>query len=140
MTELKLPLNPKNPSAPLPPDLETLAKTLITTGPYKVESTSRRVRALFGGQFIFDTISAKHVWEIGGFPHFWVPVSSVVPGLLTKGATVDGDGTASAGILDVKGKTSDRVIIFNKGPLEGLVRFEFWSMGKYITASRDETS
>jgi hypothetical protein len=31
----------------------------------------------------------------------------------------------------VKGKknTSDRVLIFEKGPLEGLVRFEFKAMG-----------
>jgi len=137
MAETNILLSPKKPAPPPNPDLETLATTLIKNGPHKVESTPRRVRALFGGQFIFDTTSAKHVWEHKYFPQFWVPISSVVPGILSKGSTIDGDETASAGILDVKGKTTERVLIFHKGPLEGLVRFEFKAMGKHITASRD---
>ncbi|KAF8857717.1 DUF427-domain-containing protein [Acephala macrosclerotiorum] len=112
--------------------LQTLASTLITPGPHKVESTPRRVRALFGGKFIVDAISAKHVWEHKYFPHFWVPITSVVPGILSKGAAFDKDETAFQGFVTVEGRSTDRVMLFEKGPLEGLVRFDFKAMDAWF--------
>jgi len=115
-------------------DLQTLASTLITSAPHKIESTPRRVRALFAGTFLFDTTSAKHVWEHKYFPQFWVPLSSVVPGVLSKGAAFDKDETAFQGFVNVegKGRNTDRVLVFEKGPLAGLVRFEFKAMDAWF--------
>lgn len=129
MAETNVSFGQQKPSTSTNSDLESLARTLITDGPFRVESTPRRVRALFGGQFILDTTSARHVWEKKSFPQFWVPLSAVAPEVLSKGSVIDEDEYACAGILDVKGKKTDRVLIFNKGPLEGLVRFEFKAMG-----------
>jgi len=106
-------------------DLEKLAATLITTGPVKVESTPRRVRAVFDGIYLFDTTAALHVWEHKYFPQFWVPVSAFAPGVLTKGEPYDPDGVAFKGSVKGKDKTSDRVIVSENGPLKGYARVEF---------------
>ncbi|TVY82680.1 hypothetical protein LSUE1_G002364 [Lachnellula suecica] len=109
-------------------DLETLATNLISSGPHKVESTPRRVRALFEGVWLFDTTSARHVWEHKYFPQFWVPIEAVNPGILTKGEAFDSEGSAFRAEAKGKGKTTPRVLIFEQGPLAGLVRFEFKAM------------
>ncbi|TAQ87830.1 hypothetical protein B7494_g3840 [Chlorociboria aeruginascens] len=113
-------------------DLETLASTLTTGGPYKVESTPRRVRGLFDGVWLFDTIKAKHVWEHKYFPQFWVPIDAVKSGVLTKGDSFDPDNSAFKATAHGKGKSTPRVIIFEKGPLAGLVRFEFKALDAWF--------
>lgn len=40
-----------------------LGETLLKSGPVKTDTTPRRVRGLFGGEWIFDTLSAVYVWE-----------------------------------------------------------------------------
>ena len=110
--------------------LESLALKLISSGPHKVEATPRRVRALFGGVWLFDTISARHVWEYQYYPQFWVPISSFAPSVLTKGKAIDSNGSAFLGVVKGNTKSTDRVLIFEKGPLEGLVRVEFKAIGK----------
>ena len=47
-----------------------LAQKLVSEGPHKYEHTPRRVRGLFNGQFIFDSINAHHVWEHPYFPQY----------------------------------------------------------------------
>jgi len=113
-------------------DLESLALKLISSGPHKVEATPRRVRALFGGVWLFDTISARHVWEHQYYPQFWVPVSSFAPSVLTKGKAIDSNGSAFLGVVKGNTKTTDRVLIFEKGPLEGLVRVEFKAIDEWL--------
>ena len=110
--------------------LEKLAATLATTGPEKVESTPRRVRALFNGTWLFDTTSALHVWEHKYYPLFWVPVSAFPDGILTKHAPYDPDGVAFRASITVKDKTTDRVVISENGPLKGHVRVDFKAAGK----------
>jgi hypothetical protein len=112
-------------------DLQTLATTLLTNGPHRIEFTPRRVRALFNGIFLFDITSAKWVWEHKYFPQFWIPTSAVIPGVLTKGNAIDADASAFVATLSTAkdGRSSDRVLIFEKGPLTGLVRFEFGALG-----------
>lgn len=110
--------------------LESLALKLISSGPHKVEATPRRVRALFDGAFLFDTISARHVWEHPYYPQFWVPATSFAPGALTKGKAIDSNGSAFLATAKGNAKSTDRVLIFEKGPLEGLVRVEFKAAGR----------
>jgi hypothetical protein len=78
---------------------------------------------------MFDTTSARHVWEHKYFPQFWVPIEAVNPGVLTKGDALDSDSSAFRAVAKGKEKTTPRVLIFYKGPLAGLVRFEFKAMG-----------
>jgi len=113
-------------------DLSDLATTLLTTGPVKIESTPRRVRALFDGKFLFDTTSAKHVWEHKYFPQFWIPITAVTPGVLTKGKALDAETSAYFATAKGVNKETDRVITFEKGPLAGLVRFEFKAMDAWF--------
>jgi hypothetical protein len=116
--------------ADIRPSLEELAQKLISSGPHKVELTPRRVRALFDGAYLFDTTSARHVWEHQYYPQFWVPATSFAPGVLTKGKAVGSDDFAFLGTAKGNAKSTDRVLIFEKGPLEGLVRVEFKAAGK----------
>ena len=44
---------------------------------------------------------------------------------------VDDDNFAFAATAKGHGKTTDRVVIFEKGPLQGLVRFEFKALGEW---------
>ncbi|TVY91624.1 hypothetical protein LAWI1_G002588 [Lachnellula willkommii] len=113
-------------------DLEALATNLASSGPRKVESTPRRVRALFDGVWVFDTTSSRHVWEHQYFPQFWVPIGAVSPGVLTKGDAFDTDASAFRAVAKGKDKTTERVLVFEKGPLAGLVRFEFKAMDAWF--------
>ncbi|KAL2071115.1 hypothetical protein VTL71DRAFT_12350 [Oculimacula yallundae] len=113
-------------------DLQALANSLIASGPVKLEPTCRQVRALFDGVFLFDTTSAVHVWEHKYFPQFWVPLSSFAPGVLIPGPRFDDEGFAYQGTVKGASKSSNRVVVFEKGPLEGLVRVEFKAMDAWF--------
>ena len=91
----------------------------------------RRVRGLYDHDYIFDTTEARHVWEHPYFPVFYIPSTAVKDGILTMNESVDKEG--SAFIVTMKGehKSTDRIISFEKGPLAGLVRFEFAALGIY---------
>jgi len=113
-------------------NLTDLANKLLNSGPLKVEPTTRRVRVLFDGKYIVDTTAAKHVWEHKWYPQFYVPAEAVVSGALEKGKAVDSDGCAFFGTVKSSSKSTDRILIFEKGPLAGLVRLEFGSMDAWF--------
>jgi len=50
----------------------------------QVERVPRRVRAMLGGQFVIDTISALYLWEWPFYPQFLIPVDDVSPEALTR--------------------------------------------------------
>ena len=109
--------------------LTKLAQNLLEKGPHKVEGTSRRVRGLYDSVYVFDTTEARHVWEHPYFPYFYVPTTIVKDGVLTKNDAVDKEHSAFLATLSGRNKSTDRVLIFEKGPLAGLVRFEFLALG-----------
>jgi uncharacterized protein (DUF427 family) len=97
----------------------------------RVEPAPRRVRALLGGQVVFDTTDAVYVWEWPYYPQYYIPLADVTPGVL-----VDEDhpqrlerGTArrhtvTAGGIDRQGAA--RVYGDDaKAGLTDMVRFEF---------------
>ena len=110
--------------------LKDLAIKLLSNGPHKLEKTPRRVRAVFDGSYIFDTLEPRHVWEHPYYPQFYIPNSAVKSGILNKDESVDKEESAFLTTLKGKRKSTDRVISFEKGPLAGLVRFEFDALGK----------
>ncbi|OCK85698.1 DUF427-domain-containing protein [Lepidopterella palustris CBS 459.81] len=116
-------------------DLARLAKKLIVEGPQKHERTPRRVRGLLGGHYAFDTIEAHHVWEHPYFPQFYIPATSITSDAkLTKDSkAVDGtSGSAFLANLSVGDKSTDRVIMFEDGPLKGLVKIDFPAMDQWF--------
>ena len=73
---------------------------------------------------------ARYVWEHPYYPQFYIPISAIKSGLLTKDVAVDHDNSAFLANLKGEGRSTDRVLTFEKGPLSGLVRFEFGALGK----------
>ncbi|KAL9613195.1 MAG: hypothetical protein Q9167_002272 [Letrouitia subvulpina] len=111
--------------------LSKIALDLLANGPLKSEKTSRRVRSIFDRIWIFDTTQARHVWEHPYYPQYYVPSQVVTPGLLSKNDPVDKDGSAFFATLKGSTKSTDRVLVFEKGALEGLVRFEFSALDSW---------
>ncbi len=112
--------------------LAKFASALVSSGPHKVEATPRRVRTLFNKIYVADTTSAKHVWEHPYFPQYYLPTDAVHSNKhaqLQKGSAVDDDGSAFLATLKVGQRATDRVVMFEKGALAGLVRLEFGAMG-----------
>ena len=105
---------------------------MLEKGPHKLEITSRRVRGLYDGIYVFDTTEARFVWEHPYYPQFYIPESAVKGAVLKKDGSVDEEDSAFLATLIGKHKWTDRVIIFEKGPLAGLVRFEFAALGKPV--------
>jgi len=73
------------------PQFETVSMTSRTDGRNypaapvdagHVEPCPRRVRAVLGGRTVFDTISARYVWEWPYYPQYYVPVEDISQELL----------------------------------------------------------
>lgn len=104
------------------------AIALAVKGPHKVEKTPRRVRGFFDQECLFDTTDAHFVWEHPYYPFYYIPENVIKSGMLTRNAP-NGDGLSS-GVLKGEHKSTDQVLIFEKGPLSGLVRFEAAALGR----------
>ena len=88
------------------------------------------MRGLYDGIYIFDTTEARFVWEHPYYPQFYIPKSAVKEAVVTKDESVDKEESAVLATLKGKHKSTDRVIVFEKGPLAGLARFEFAALGR----------
>ncbi|KAI9786354.1 MAG: hypothetical protein M1816_008015 [Peltula sp. TS41687] len=118
-------------------DLARFASDLLASGPYKQEVTARRVRVLFNRVWVADTTSANHVWEHPYFPQYYLPTTSIKPEVLQKGKSVDDNGSAFLATLRVGSRATDRVLVFEKGALAGLVRFEFGAMDSWFEEDQE---
>ncbi|KAF2475120.1 DUF427-domain-containing protein [Lindgomyces ingoldianus] len=115
-------------------DLIKLAQKLASEGPHKAEVTPRRVRALLGGKYAFDTAKAYHVWEHPYYPQFYVPLSSFTSDAkLTKTSSVDGtNNRAHLARLSLGDKSTERVVVFNTDSLKDLVKIDFSQMDQWF--------
>lgn len=69
----------------------------------QIESLFRRVRALAGGRWVFDTIRPLRVWEVPYYPTYYLPADDIGPGLLVNaGRTGETPSGAAATMLDLK--------------------------------------
>jgi uncharacterized protein (DUF427 family) len=108
--------------------LNSIAKQLATAGPSKIEGSPRRVRVLFNKKWIIDTTSSKLVWEHPYFPTYYFPSTDVQTKYIEKvQQTEDGNGHICK--LVVGDRSTGSVLWFEKGVLDGLLRFEFKEMG-----------
>ncbi|KAL8795439.1 MAG: hypothetical protein Q9195_002028 [Heterodermia aff. obscurata] len=106
------------------------AVKLAVEGPHKVEKTPRRVRGFFDHEWVFDTTDAHFVWEHPYYPLYYIPENAFKSGFLTRNAP-NADGLSS-GILKGEHKSTDQVLIFEKGPLSGLVRIEVTALDAWF--------
>lgn len=112
--------------------LSKLAQNLLANGPHKLEKTSRRVRALYDNLYIFDTTEARYVWEHPYYPQFYIPISAIKSVSLIKDTAVDDDKSAFLATLNGRSRSTNRVLTFEKGPLSGLVRFDFSALDQWF--------
>lgn len=55
-------------------------QTAATRG--RIEPSPRRVRGYLGPELLFDTTSARYVWEVPYYPQYYIPVADVRTALL----------------------------------------------------------
>ena len=95
---------------------------MITKGPEKILSTSRRIRIRFDNKFIIDTTSAVYVWEHEKYPQYYIP-RDLLPG--ASPSELLEDGKAELLTLTVGSKVLSRILSFSAGTLSGLVKIDF---------------
>ncbi|KAK0612514.1 hypothetical protein B0T17DRAFT_543869 [Bombardia bombarda] len=127
---------PRKPS-PLLELLDTAAN-IAAKGPVKHEPVHRRLRGLVCGEWLFDTMDAKYVWEQVFYPYFYVPKSAIEagPGKLSieKEETIDsekGKGMFWLGTISLRTK-SFVVAGFSSGPLKGFVKIPVSSIESWF--------
>ncbi|KAL8994123.1 MAG: hypothetical protein Q9169_005819 [Polycauliona sp. 2 TL-2023] len=117
---------------PLPTTgLKELARKLATDGPHKMVETARRVRVLFDGMYLADSTSACHVWEHEYYPQFYFPTSELRVGYV-KREPIDKDDAVSFAKYQGPTKSTNTALMFTKGKLKGLTRFEFSEMDAWF--------
>ncbi|MGE0217095.1 DUF427 domain-containing protein [Mycolicibacterium sp.] len=96
----------------------------------RVEPAPRRVRGYFGTELVFDTLTARYVWEIPYYPQYYIPRRDVRTELLRDenhpqrvqfGPSRTFSLVGSAGMI----ASAARVFDDGGGPVAGLVRFEW---------------
>ncbi len=97
----------------------------------RVEPSPRRVRGFVGDKLIFDTMSARYVWEVPYYPQYYIPLDDVQPSALQDDNHPQTVQFGPSRLFSVVGPTAThqsaaRVFDDDGGPVSGLVRFE-WS-------------
>ncbi len=115
-------------SASLKERLKGLARELLEKDPLKMERTARRVRVLYDNVYLADSTSAYHVWEHEYYPQFYFRTSELQVNHVSREPIGNDDAVS---FVTYKGLTrSDgTALMFTKGKLAGLTRFEFGQMG-----------
>jgi len=114
----------------LPISLADLATCLTNpTAPLKIEETPRRVRGLLGQEYIFDTTHARHVWEKPYYPLYYIPIDAIKAELFTVHRSDTVAPGVSLAVVKCEGNELTRVLVFEEGPLKGLVRFAMDDLG-----------
>src|SRR5262245_6310746 len=99
----------------------------------RIEPAPRRVRGYFDNILIFDTISARYVWEVPYYPQYYIPLSDVRMELLLDEDHPQRLQLGPSRLHSLKtdrrtAKSSARVFDDSDDrPLAGYVRFE-WDM------------
>ena len=116
---------------------------MVENGPKKTLPTSRRVRVIHNHTFILDTTRALLVWEHDYYPHFYAVKEELMNCEISEKKTIERNGKVAAAVVKlaipghdgVEEAETDRVVYFaadeSLGPLAGMVRLEFGSMGEF---------
>ena len=100
------------------------------------ETQGKRIRVLFNGAYIADSIATELVWEHKWYPHLYIPQKDVQTQYLSepdqpKEAPEAVNGFAKSQVLKltVGGRSTDSVTQVVEGPLKEYIRFQFDAMG-----------
>ena len=97
----------------------------------RVEPSPRRVRGYAGDELIFDTVSARYVWEVPYYPQYYIPLEDVRAEALRDENHSQSVQFGASRLFSLTGgaathQSAARVFDDDGGPVSGLVRFE-WS-------------
>ncbi|KAK7050866.1 hypothetical protein VNI00_004978 [Paramarasmius palmivorus] len=96
-----------------------------------VEICLKRVRALFGGQFVVDSREAKLVWEHAYYPFYYFPRGEVKAEFL-QGKKTGSDGEEIYDIVVGDRKAPSAAKVFTQSELAGLIKIEFAKMDAWF--------
>lgn len=96
----------------------------------RIEPVPRRVRGFLGHQLVFDTTSARYVWEVPYYPQYYIPLSDVAPGMLRDEGhqqRVQFGPSRMFSLMGDSGAVASAARVFDPGdgPVAGLVKFEW---------------
>ena len=97
----------------------------------RIEPAPRRVRGFLGNQLVFDTTSARYVWEVPYYPQYYIPRADVRDEFLRDEDHPQRVQFGASRMFTLAGesqtqRSAARVFDDDGGPVAGLVRFE-WS-------------
>ncbi|HET6503165.1 MAG TPA: DUF427 domain-containing protein [Amycolatopsis sp.] len=107
-------------------------------GRVRVEQGAKRVRAVFGGQVIADTIRPLLVWEVPYYPAYYLPREDVRDVLVPTGNTRRSPSRGEGQLFTVRSgerEAVDAAIEYPDSPIEGLrdhVRLDFAAMDAWF--------
>jgi uncharacterized protein (DUF427 family) len=96
----------------------------------RIEPAPRRVRGFLGSQLVFDTTSARYVWEVPYYPQYYVPLADVRGELLRDEDHPQHVQFGASRMFTLAGESQThtsaaRVFDDGDGPVAGLVRFDW---------------
>jgi uncharacterized protein (DUF427 family) len=96
----------------------------------RIEPAPRRVRGFLGSQLVFDTTSARYVWEVPYYPQYYVPRADVRGEFLRDEDHPQRVQLGASRMFSVVGQSQThasaaRVFDDGDGPVAGLVRFDW---------------
>ena len=96
----------------------------------RTEPVPRRVRGFLGQQLVFDTTSARYVWEVPYYPQYYIPLSDVRAGFLRDEDHPQRVQFGPSRMFSLIGQaqtyaSAARVFDDGDGAVAGLVRFEW---------------
>lgn len=103
----------------------------MATARGRIEPAPRRVRGFLGHELVFDTTSARYVWEVPYYPQYYIPVRDVVAGILRDddhAQRVQFGASRMFSIAGDSGAIASAARVFDDGVLAGLVRFEWQAL------------
>lgn len=112
---------------------------LVKEGPVKTLPTPRRIRILYNGVYVADTVKASFVWEHPYFPQYYLPRGAFDSTKIQEGDKVQSDSgehVATLWKIKVGDRSTDQVVCFGDDlqgqarELSGLVKANFSDMGR----------
>jgi uncharacterized protein (DUF427 family) len=103
-----------------------------------VERSQKRVRALLGGDVVFDTVEPRLVWENPHYPQYYIPRADVLAKLEPSNQTTHSPSRGEATHYDVVGNNASAANAawgYLDSPLEelrDLIRFEWEAMDEWL--------
>ena len=104
----------------------------------KVERSGKRVRAYLGGELVADTVAPLLVWEVPGYPTYYIPAGDVRAKLVPTGAGEHSPRLGEAEVLNVVtagGSAAGAAKRYPDSPIEPLrdaVRFDWHAMDEWL--------